>query len=295
MPVQSPIQTKTTTSVVYPIISALVAAEAELGPNRQWTATNDAQQQFLATAFGPSRNEVSGIPEIESTSSRNYEVVNEFLRSRGFSIQLSPFQRPDDFGTASVLKLALEWLEKGTETQVQTQGDETQLYPAVRMNGGVRFFNAPNHPHTVVRLSTKSGDDVYLTMMDQPVSEDQLSNKAIELLGNLTYSNREFEGVIFPMVDLDVQPDITWLLSMNTTGDDGKPGIISQALQQTKFSMDEIGAKVQSAVAIAVSRGIGPAPHRINKPFLTVVKRFGLNKPLFVGYIDTDCWKKPAR
>lgn len=287
----------TSTSVMYPIVTALVAAEAELGPNRDWKPINDKQRRFLSNIFAPSREEATKIPEIESTSSRNHEVINEFLRSRGFSIKLDPFQSPSDFGVASVLKLALEWLEKGTKTQITAQGQGTQLYPAVHMEGGVQFFTAQGHEHQVVKLLTKSGDEVYLTMMDKPVPQDDLDITALRLLCNLS-PNRQHSKVVFPMVDLDQQPDISWLVEMWTpTNVPNEFGIVKQALQQTKFAMDEVGAKVESAVAIGMVRSVSRVapPYRIDKPFLAVVTRPTLKQPIFVGYLDTDCWKKPVR
>lgn len=291
--------TNSTTIVSYPIIAALVAAEAELGKNRWWNAVNTTQENFLDTIFADTREEVSNIPEIESTSSRSHEVINNFLRERGFSIQLQPFQHSDDFGVASVLKLALEWLVKGEAAKLyanDSAGGRTE-YPAVRMGAkGVNFYSSAEHNHPVVMIQTKSGDEVGLTMVDERLSQEELSSKAISIFHTLNHSREQFAGLVFPMIDLDQRPDISWLLGMNTRGEDGKPGIITQALQQTKFSMDEIGAQVQSAVAIAVSRGIGgPVHHVINKPFICVVRRGDLKQAIFTGYLMEDCWKKPAR
>lgn len=286
--------TTSTTVVSYPIISALVEAETELGKDRQWNPVNKTQENFLNTIFADTRDEVASIPEIESTSSRSHEVINNFLRERGFSIQLSPFQCPDDFGVASVLKLALEWLIKGKATTIQSKG---VIYPAVRMDAkGINFYSSPGHNHPVVIIKTKSGDEVCLTMVDEPLSQEELSSKATGIFKTLHNSTEQFAGLIFPMIDLDQQPDISWLLGMNTMGEDGKPGIISQALQQTKFSMDELGAQVQSAVAIAVSRTMsGPPHHVIDKPFICVVTRGNLTQCIFTGYLAEDCWKNWKR
>ncbi len=286
--------TASTTVVSYPIIAALVEAETELGENRRWNAVNKAQQGFLDIIFSDTREEVGNIPEIESTSSRSHEVINNFLRRRGFSIQLDPFNQPGDFGVASVLKLVLEWMIKGKATTIQSKG---VIYPAVRMDAkGVNFYNSPEHNHPIVVIKTKSGDEVGLTMVDESLSQEDLAFKAATVFKTLHPSDEEFAGLIFPMIDLDQQPDVSWLLGMNTMGKDGRPGIISQALQQTKFSMDELGAQVQSAVAIAVSRGIGgPVHHVIDKPFICVVSRGDLTQFIFTGYLAQDYWKKPAR
>jgi hypothetical protein len=106
-PFSLPTKAKTSTRVIHPIISALIAAETELGQNRTWEGRSELQQEFIRL-FEANRAETSNIPEIENISSRDHKIINEFLRSRGFQIELQPFA-PSDFGVASVLKLKLEW------------------------------------------------------------------------------------------------------------------------------------------------------------------------------------------
>ena len=80
-------------------------------------------------------------------------------------------------------------------------------------------------------------------------------------------------------------------------GEDGLPGIIAQASQQTKLKMNEIGARVESVVAIAIVLGGMDAPepdHVINRPFLIWFERDGLSRPLFAGHITPDDWRNPG-
>lgn len=108
----------------------------------------------------------------------------------------------------------------------------------------------------------------------------------------------EYGGVTFPMVSYDQQVDISWLRNLNTTGDDELPAIIAQALQQTRFRMNDIGARVESAVALGMTRSMrieDPKPELIiNEPFLCWIRRPNCRLPLFVGYFDTDSWKDPG-
>lgn len=113
---------------------------------------------------------------------------------------------------------------------------------------------------------------------------------------DLSWPKENFGSLVFPMVDLDMRPDISWLIGMDTEGDDGLPGIILQAVQQTRYAMDTVGAKVENAAAVGLARGVVPlADHVIDRPFLAIVRRPGLTQPLFAGYIATDCWRKPDR
>lgn len=290
---------RTETVVSYPIVAALVAAEQEIGPNRIWQGTNDKSNRFLKDVFTPTRGEVRSIPEIQSVASRSYEEINSFLRSRGFGIQLDPFQSPD-FGVASVLELLLEWETKGEKTTLRNA--ENQSFPAVQMSSRVVTFRQIGlNEHPAVLIPTKSGDEVYLVMegglLDQFAGNlREIGLHILQSAGEQREHHERFVGVMFPMVDLDVRADISWLLGTKTLGDDNFPAIISQALQQTKFAMDDLGALVKSAVAIAVTRSISDPPiHRINQPFFVVVKRPALKEPFFVGYITEEFWKQPPR
>lgn len=292
----------TATACFYPIAGAMVTAEQELGENRTWEGINPQQVDFLKKWFNTgTRADLKALSDVmKGKCSRDYKVLNQFLKDEGFSIELQPFRDPDDFGAASVLKLAMEWETAGTAETLTLDGDESGKYfDAVRMKKNVpEFRNAPGHNHPVVSLATKGGrDTVHLTMVDNPLTDGQVMDKAIELLGRMHFSDDEFDGVIFPMVDLDVQPDISWLLGINTDGTDGRPAIVNQAKQQTKFAIDEFGAKVESAVVIGVTRSIArrTEPHVINRPFLAMVTREGVKNLIFAGYISPAHWKRPAK
>ncbi len=280
-----------TTVVVYPIVAALKTAERILGPDRVWNLTNALQRRFLSDFCGTCWGEVEGIPEIESIASFSADEVNAFLKECGFTIQLEPWS-PPDFGVASVLDLLVEWIEAGEATVVTT--DDGRQFPGVRIgDAGVRFFDAPDHPNPVAGLETKSGDHVYMTVLDQPPGGFDLIAQAQQLAGNKR-PNEQFGGLVFPMVDLNQEVDITWLVDMSTCTEDGLPAIIFQALQQTKLKMNEIGARAESAVAIAMVRGRPQPDYVINRPFLVWFERDSLSKPLFVGHITPDDWHNPG-
>jgi serine protease inhibitor len=100
------------------------------------------------------------------------------------------------------------------------------------------------------------------------------------------------------MIDLNETVDIGWLKEMLTVDEIGDSWKISQALQQTKFKMNETGAHVKSAVAIGVMRcvsfGRPPELHLvIDKPFLLWIAREGTSLPIFAAYLDEDVWKDP--
>ena len=70
---------------------------------------------------------------------------------------------------------------------------------------------------------------------------------------------------------------------------------ISQALQQTKFKMNQFGARVKSAVAIAVSRAMSrEVGLDIDQPFYLWIERDGVTVPVMYAYLDQEDWKDPG-
>ncbi len=295
MPVKTDV---TTTCVTPPIVAALTKTEDILGPDREWNAVNALQKTFVAD-YLPDAREVALIPEIESIASEKTEDINAFLAARGFQIKLDPLvptpnERP--FATASVMDVLVEWVEDGDVTHVTTPDGEE--YAAVRIKrSGAEFYDADGLNGTIVGLKTKSGDRVYLAMMQSPGEGFDLVAKAMHLSKTKKYFS-QFAAVVFPKVDLDQKVDISWLKKLWTIDSHGCHAKITQALQQTKFKMNEKGARAKSAVALGGMRStsieLPPIDLIINKPFLLWIERDGLTKPLFVGYLCQDVWKDPG-
>lgn len=286
-----------TTVATYPIVAALVEAEkmTGMGSNRQWWTRNATQVRFLTDFFSRCRDEIGGIPEIESIASWSVDEVNAFLHARGFTIELQPFDE-NTFGVASVLDLMVEWLVKGKATTVH--GIDGVDYPGVHIVAdGVQIYDAVGHTHPIAHLFTKAGDRVYMTRLDRALGDGFDLIAMAEALSDSLTRNRDYGGLVFPMVDLDHEVDIRWLLEMHTMGVDGRPARITQALQQTKLRMSEVGARAQSAVAMAVTREAFAMPKPdmvIDGPCLVWFERDGLAKQLFVGHITTEHWRNPG-
>ena len=285
------------TTTIYPIITALVKAEDMLGPKRSWRALNPMQTRFLQDFFAPCREESRSISEIESIASFSAEDINSFLRERGFTIQLAPWRndnRGKMFGVASVLDLLVKWLKPGDETTLT--GVDKQEYPAVHQGTAVSsFYQADQHGYPIVQLQTTSSDQVYITKLDSVPADFELLHYARQLAGSLK-SIPDYGGVIFPMVDLKQEVDIKWLIDLSTTNAQGEPTRIAQALQETHLTMNELGARAKSAVAtsfVTMSYRVPKPDLIIDGPFLIWFQRPGLTEPLFVGHITEADWKKP--
>lgn len=280
------------TTATYPIVGAVKITEQILGPDRQWDALNDQQKKFLADYFNVCRTEIAKIPEIESLASKSADEINAFLCKRGFDIRLDPFDA-NEFGTASVLNVLVEWLQEGKRTTLRAKSGRE--FPAVKLVSDFLVFSSNVHRHPVACLATKSSADwVFMTVAEKPLDGFDLPETAMKISQSLDYLSGRYESLTFPMVDLDQKVDISWLKDMKTHDEAGWPWEIAKALQQTKFKMNEKGARAKSAVAIGMRTLSIPERIVIDEPFLVWIERQGLSRPLFVGYITEDDWEDPG-
>lgn len=284
------------------MIAAFLAAEAQiLGPGRAWHATNVQQERLLSEVFPGMRPENDRIPEIDTSVSWSADDINAFLRERGMDIQLDPLG-PDTFGFAAVMKVAVQWLQRGVAKAIT--GVDGIEYSGARLEsayvkGGpsLLFRRSPRHEHPIVTIRTVSSDLVHLTTFGEDVSSFDLNARVAELLPDATQIY-DFEGVHFPAIDLDVQPDVSYLLEMWTELDNGKRAWLVQALQQCKLRMNHVGAVVEDAFAGAASlEGMMTPPKPdlvLNDDFLFVLERPNLTQPVFAAVLRPDVWKDPG-
>jgi hypothetical protein len=283
------------TAVSYPLVMALKEADKILGPDRQWEPVNEAQRRFLKDFFEPCRGEA--VPEIQSLASWDAQEINSFLAQRGFNLRVGPFPA-DHFGAASVLDLLVEWVSPGSVITIKSGLLRRRSYPGVHLRAGLMFLRAAGHWGAIARISTKTGTDVYMTMLRSPRPSLDLVALAEELTAKARRTER-YLGAKFPMVCLDHFVDVSWIEGVRATAESGVPTIVDKALQQTRLRMNERGARAESAVALVpLTASRWPARPRpplvINRPFLIWFVRKGLAKPLFVGHITREDWKNPG-
>lgn len=283
------------------MVAALMAAENEvLGANREWRAANPSQKQFLTGLLPDLRdeNEYPGLArDIKTRVSRAADEINRFLQENGLSIKLDEFGR-DEFGFAGVMSVSVEWPVAGDVCVIH--GVDGIHYPGVHIKlaprsttPNVEIMRSRKHGEPIVQLRTKQGDVVTLTKFDKDVPPLKLTDHVVEIIGDLMPS-REYAGVMFPMLDLDVKPDVSWLLGMSTHDMEGTPATISQAVQQFRLKMNHLGAVARDGFAGAVTRSAPPPPVIIDDSFLLVFERLELVQPLFAAVIRPDAWKNPG-
>lgn len=289
-------------SEVYTIIAALKKAEDTMSLEKAWQPRSELQKRFLKNFLQVCRNDNVG--EIELEISDNAEKINIFLEKKGFSIRLQPFP-PLTLGFASILDLIVEWLYPGEKIKIDAKNGKR--YDGVRIKKeGVSFFESKvqGYRHVVARIRTKSGDVVFITVPKSPLEELDLIEMAESISNNMDILPDMYDGVRFPMVNLDIINDIEWLKGMSTINARNIPAEITQAVQQIKIKINEKGARFQSATAIAVTLKCVMIPKLdliIREPFLVWVERhetsdarLDLKKPLMAAFVTEESWKNPG-
>jgi hypothetical protein len=267
-----------------------------------WQPANERQQQFLDW-YVTHRAEIAKMGGLEALASTSYQKLNQFLLDHRFEVQFEPF---DGIGVASILDLLVEWLVTGTLTAIerreQQDGQPTLVsYPAFEISAaGVHIYEPDSSTDPpLVRVQTKSGPDLWLAQHPAPLSGLELALAAQRLLTNHLAGRRQLSerwtaGVVIPMLEIDTQPDMSWLAGLHL-GPAGDLWEVAQAFQQFKLRANERGARVKVATGVALMRGITsarPTPYIFNQPPLGFFAEGEVALAAF--WADTDCWRSPA-
>lgn len=199
--------------------------------------------------------------------------VNRFLTDRGFSIKIDPNQ--NQVGVASVLKVGGNWIfqPKPTTVNVVGAGGTSTEQAAVRFKDGVSFHSVDGHDGPVVKLPLVGGQALYVTKVGEGSPFTRQGSALAQYCAGLSLEDgspqySKYAGVVVPMASLEERGIIDGLLGVKV-GD----FVITQALQQTKFTLDEKGAVGESGVALGASRGLDfREPYEINGPYAVYFK-----------------------
>jgi hypothetical protein len=292
-----------------PIIAALLTANNfEQIQDVRWSTTN-VEQKILAESYWPHVADLNLLKdqEMKSKASRDVKVVNQFLKDNDFSISLIDLKTPFAFYVASILNVNIEWKELGEKTTLSV-GEKD--YPAVAFENGetksFKVFKVLNdssslaQDNEILEIEAKNGDLIYM-MQDNKKSSPVTGFALLDAIKNIWQKNiifsneTRYEKSIFPMVEIDQEVDIKWLKDMKAFNGIKAVYRIGEALQQTKFQMNEKGAKVKSAVAISFFEclSVEEKIFTINDSFYLWILRPGMKTPIFAAYIDKDSWKAP--
>jgi len=266
----------------------------------EWQALTRKQQFFLETFFARFGIEAEQFSEEELKAwiSQSAEQLNKILNSEGFDNRLDELQY-GEVGIVAILDIMSKWLKKGQRLDIISDGKK---YPGVKIKNEsvgyrrtVTVYSSSITLHPIVALPMKSGDHVFMTKAFH-IGELPHGFTLFAMIRDAFTKMKHtanVDYVHFPMIDIDEQPDISWLIGMPHTGG----GQITQALQQTKFKMNEVGAYLKSDVAMATYGSPMPKPERgiiIDEPFYLWIMRGGVGSPILCAYCDRDTWKDPG-
>ncbi|MCK9615788.1 MAG: hypothetical protein M0R48_09920 [Candidatus Omnitrophica bacterium] len=277
---------KTKTEAIWPILGCLAKAQEFLKTQEEYTCEGNLQEEFLKV-FWRWKDDLEKVP-VESRADFSVDPINAWLKERGFDIRLDPVCSPE-FAVASILDALLEWKEEGSSCKVK---DFTgKLYDGVRMDSEYQILYSPE-VGKYLQVYTKTGEEVNMAVCDPAGRLDNfgLTRLAMEI-NDTTIPDSFFPSRIsFPMIDCDEKPDISFLKGLSIKG-----FRIGEALQQTRFRMNEKGARAESAVAMGFRclYMIQPTSFDIDSPFLLWINSPKTRYPIFAGYFTTETWKRP--
>lgn len=267
----------------------------------QWAARNSLQDYFLWW-HNCHRKEIRELNGLEALASLSHGKLNAFLSERGFEPQFQPF---DGVGVASVLDMLVNWLKEGKTASFfryePTHGDGGGYasYPAFHIPGEASaVYGADGFCQPLARLLTRSGHSLWLMKSSCPSSEMAIAETALKMLraGHDPMPHLT-AGVIVPMLEIEVRPDLSWMLGLSTESPRDGYHEIAQAFQQFKLRANAEGARVKVATGFATTRGASskPTPYVLNEPFIGVFTAPGHDQlPIAAFWADTDSWKNPG-
>ena len=182
------------------------------------------------------------------------DKINKFLEENGFSIRLSPSGSSDSISSAAAVDVRVTWEQPGTRADIALTERGTNV-AGVQIANPVAFYSAKNHAAPVVELKTSGKERFFITRFEKKLSaEDPFAatdaaaelSKGLTKLGTVAYPN----GVMFPMADCNSRSSMDFLTGMAIKDAKGQAYPITQALFESRFRLNEFGARGQAAAAV---------------------------------------------
>lgn len=262
-----------------------------LGPDRTWETKNPAQKE-LFNLYKRHRSGIPSLRHLKAKISPDWQTLNRFLQDNGFDPMF--YQPLNGLGIVSILDMLIEWLVEAAIGEIA--GRDGRLYEGfVIPEPGGEVFELEGLAHPLVRLRTRSGDSLWLTIPESP------PGTPFELLRipfSLQEASRRPAGMIstiqIPTVQFDRKPDISFLKGAVTFDQRGQSWIIDEAHQQFILRIDREGAHIQAATGLSVRGMISDEPQHLvfDRPFCGwFTQADAPDLPLGVFYADFDVWR----
>ncbi len=255
---------------------------------RVWTTVNETQERYFAD-YGRSRFDPAGLAAyLKSKVTNSAAELNQWFAENGWTLDVS--FPPEGLGIGSIFDLLVNWKVPGKKKElgiyIRQDGDGV-FYEGgeMRPSAGLTACKVDGHEHPMFEVSTlQPGWKVFLVESDAPCDPMDLPKKAAELLsrGRTGY---DFQKLEFPFVQLEADVDISWMKGMAIEG-----GFrIDKALKKVKLTLDDKGARAQSAV-VYMTLGMESGVYKIELPFFVIFQQEGEELPVFVALSGPDSW-----
>lgn len=283
----------TKTVTLHPIVKALLTAR-DFIDEATWKPQTDKQKQFFMfySALVKELKNFSN-EEIKGLASKDAKVLNAFLKENNFDIKLDDFNS-EEFGSVGILKAAVSWLTKGKKV-LRTYDELNYEFACLSDANTFQVFDT-FYEYPVIRIKTVNEDEVFICKANESFSELDLLSHTSKIQQDISQNNvqQKYESVTFPCLKIKDEPDISWLKGLLL--ESNKPNndyLISSAKQQTKFEMDENGAKVESAAAVVMVRSCRVLKHLVIDDSAHVwISRKNCDVPYFAARVEKDSWVK---
>jgi hypothetical protein len=259
----------------------------------EWISSNDQQLEFLSW-YAEHRDEIVKLSDLEALASTDFVELNKFLVAHGFDAMFDPFT---GIGVAAILDMLIEWTVKGMPTTITRR---TVDYPAFGLAADDVDIYDEALAEPLVRLHTKTGHSLWLMKSSEPASGLELNRQAQQLLTETALRPSYYwNGVTVPMLEMDMSPDISWMLGITAISPTRGEYEIAQVFQKFKLRANDKGARVKVATGMVMrcsaSPNPRPEPYVFNEPFIGFFTQPGNDKlPLAAFWADTDTWQEPA-
>jgi len=270
-----------------------------------WQSVTPAQEWFFKNIYATAYREAANIPELKSLATNNIREAQQFFKQHKINMRV-PSLGKDEFAALAALDVDVKWNESANP-QVLKIGN--QPYKSGLIKSGINRMSLMLPPLDFQPAHV----DNPIVMIDTKIPHHQVliykSNRApfstLDLLvtvNNLVAKSRPVRlndslEVIYPLVNLEKDADITWLEGLRITDGYGKSSLLRKSLQKNKLNLSLDGARAQSGTAMIFSRGMRQSqgtPKRIiiDSPFYFAIVKKNLKFPLFSGYITPEDWIK---